>query len=373
MGKLKTFTKIGAKNNLGEVVIPAIYGDIDCVDNYLVSNKDNKIISLSEPIYLAYQHPYYHLYNEKGKIECPFKIKYYCVEKNLLVGLMDENGYWHVISVDITINEVNILLDNLKNIESANFNHVVCRREDSKQFVYSLEKKAKIMEPVLCDEINLFAEGIHIKKDTVGEIYDYSGSLKLTGNWELSTINGVEINSHELILAKNNYPLLGLYSFTGECILPTQYNDINVTKHYYNQKEFICLDTSSSTSAYSRVLFHLDSNLKINAIYLDYTSVDFFDCGRVGLFNTESKSTLVALLEEDDKFICKEILTADKIEPLYVGSCRHFKVWNKNRCGVCNLKGEFIIPIKYQTISVNEWHDKVSAYPLLGYPHRYDI
>jgi len=63
---------------------------------------------------------------------------------------------------------------------------------------------------------------------------------------------------------------------------------------------------------------------------------------------------------------CNKIVEFDKIQPLYSGSCLHFIVWNKNKCGVCDIKGKIIVPIKYKKIEVNECETLVENLASVG-------
>lgn len=370
MNDLKTFTKIGATNMKGDVIIPPVYNDIERVESYLGVNKDNEITTISEPICLTYEAPYYHLYTAKGKIECNFNIKYYCVQKGILIGLLDSDGYWHITAIDSTTNSIKVIYENLSNIESAGYNHVVCRQTNDNLFVFSLETQSILIPPFFCKEIELYSQGIIVNKKGVGEIYSYSGDKVFSERYRLHVIKGVKINSQELVLAKNSSDLFGLYSFSGKCILHCQYLDIEINKHYCNSKEFITINASSPTH---RSLFHLNHDLKLHLIYSDYTSISFYDCGRVGLVKEKNKSTLISLDAYDYNLTSSEIISADKIEALYDNSVKHFSIWKKNKVGVCNLQGKLIVPIKYKKLLLTEWNDKVLAKGFLGCIHWYKL
>ena len=370
MGKLKTFTKTGAENSKGEVINPPKNNDISRVAAYLGLNENNEIVTVSESIYITYNSPYYHLYTESGKINCPFDIKYYCVKKGILVGLLDSAGYWHVVAIDSATATVKTIYENLANIESADYNHVVCRQTNDNQFVYSLKEKELIIGPTYCNSITLHAEGIHVKRKNIEEIYNYSGYTILTDNWDLSIVKGITINSHELILAKDRNNFYGLYSFTGKCILPCHYKKISINRHYCNRNEYITLDTSSQKK---HTLFFLDAQLTVHETYTNYLSIDFFDCGRVAVIESPDKSVLCNMNLSSNNPTCVELLSADKIASLYDFSCNHFYVRKKTKYGVCDLQGKIIVPIKYQRVTTNEWNDKVYAYNKLGLCRTFNI
>jgi len=373
MGKLKTFTKIGAENKKGKVIIPAVYGDIDRVDKYLGFDENNKIINVFEPIYLAYSQPYYELYTANGKIECPFNIKYYCVKNGILIGLLDSDGYWHIIGIDSSTATVKTIYENLDNIESANHNHVVCRQTNGNQFVYSLEKKDIIVPPSFYNRITLHSEGIIAKKEEVCEVYNYSGHTILSDKWYLSVVPGVKINSHELILARTKNNLAGLYSFTGKCILPCHHYNMKFYKHYCNQKEYITVSAFDTSEINNHVLFLIDNELQTQIIYTDYSSIDFFDCGRVALMQTPTGYTLSLMQFFQTEAYGIDLISADKIEPLCEHSCKHFIVWNKNKCGLCNLQGKIIVPIVYKKITTNTWKDKIYAKSFWGFVSTFNL
>ena len=94
--------------------------------------------------------------------------------------------------------------------------------------------------------------------------------------------------------------------------------------------------------------------------------MELFDCGRVALIHTNLCDYLINLSVEKELLVCTELIKADKINPLYPHSCKHFVIWKKKKCGVCNLEGKMIIPIKFKQIMVNSFNDKATAYGLLG-------
>ena len=365
MKKLKTFTKTGLKNEKGEIIIPAKYTDIERIDKHLVSLNNNIIIS-SEQIFIAYQSPYYHIYTEYGEINCPFKIKYYYVKNGILVGLLDSDGYCHITCIDPSSGTIKILYENLSNIESANHNHVVCRQTNNNLFVFSLETQNIIIPPSYYKEIVLHSEGIIVKKEDFDEIYDYNGNIILSEKYKFSVIKGIKINSHELILAKSKDNLFGLFSFTGNCILECKYMTLIPNKHYYNNREYITIKIAPNFGNHS--LLYLDSNLNTHLLYSsNYFRIGFFDCGRVGLIKQpKGRTDCLIDMTQMHNSICIKLLEAEQITPLYNTSCKHFIVWKKKKCGVCDLKGKLIIPIKYKSLKSDEWNTQVYATSFWG-------
>ena len=313
-----------------------------------------------KPIYIAHHPPYYHLYTETGIIECPFEIDYYCVKNGTLIGLKDNVGYWHIVAINSDTSTVKIIYENLDNIEDGAYNHIVGRLTNGNQFVYSLKNQDILIPPTCCDGVKLYAEGILIEKDNNDEIYDYSGRKVLSDNLKFSVIKGVKINEKEIILAKNKNNLMGLYSFTGKCILPCNYTDIQINKHYIEKQEFITID-ALMPNMNSHTLFHLDPTLQTHHMYFGYSSIKFYDCGRVALATKENESHLLSIKNNKDTLVCVETLKSTKIKPLTEFSTKYFSVWKNKKVGVCNLNGKITVPIKYNRIKVNEWGDKVYA------------
>lgn len=370
MKKLKSFNKIGAENLTGQVIIPPIYNDIDRIDKYLGYDKDGNVDTISEPVYLAYQKPYYHLYTEQGKVDCPFNIKYFCVKNSTLIGLMDSDGYWHITAICPSTRELKVLFENLENIESYSYDHVVCRQTNDNQFVYSLKRNEIIYAPVYCKEISLYSEGYFVKKTSSSDMCSYDGKINSFEKVELSVIPGITVDSHEIILAKNtSNHLLGLYSFQGQCILPYHYIDINFNKHYLQRKEYITIDLHDLDG--TRILMHLDSKLKLHSIYSNYSSIEFFDCGRIAIIHTATYDYLGNLLLDGKDFIFSKLLKSDEIERLYDYSCEHFILWQKKRCGVCDLTGNLVVPIKYRRVVSDPFNYEVYAYNLFNIKRTY--
>lgn len=340
MGKLKRYSKVGARNENNEVIIPVEYGDIFAAAGYLALDKSNSFTTIDTRIYLAYKPIEYHLYSEFGRINCPFEIKFYYMADDIIKALKSPDGYWHLVTIDAENNTVKVLFEDLiTEIVSIEHNHVVYRRQNMPDlFIYSFKKKKVILHSSTCDNAKIHNCGIFLMQSgKIKDYYDYSGANILKFNFDdNSSMNffTIDIDGKQYFLCEINngtnskHSLWQLFENSDMMLLHSGYEKIS---HYFHLKVLV------SSKAGQDILYKID---------------------------VDSKGCL----------ILNKIIIADKIEPLEEPDFYHLAVWQNQKVGAYNLDCKIIVPIEFTSIEYDLWRNKIFAYKgLFKIKHIFDF
>lgn len=359
MSKLKTLNKIGATNESGSIIIPVEYDDINILKGYYYLC-DNTLTLSDTEIYAAVQYykdlKLYTLYTEKGPLFFASSITaYYCDYSGKLVALKTGDNFYHFVIVDTKSNSIKSLLhsNEITKIYNVNHNHIVYTK-NSKLYIYSLEKQTNILGPLDCEKAIIQPKGIFIKSNGKKGLYDYTGKEILKCEWD-----ELKLFSNDYIITKKNSKY-GLCLFNGKHILSCQYTNliphsIEIEKQIHTYFHV----TYTGNKDTKETIFIIDDQLKPKSLITSY-QILIFDWVKTILVSTATGYALYKIQAINNRILISKLISADIIQPFAHGN--YYKIYQNNKCGVCDSNGIIRVPIKYKTIQPSRISSKVYAY-----------